>query len=90
MYCKKENGKFLIPDIPKEIQKCVLKNNLNETLKVIHLDFVSPCTKDKRLVVESGLMDVKCPPVVTEEENEESMPQNEDQQKVSSQAFQFC
>ena len=84
--CNKENGEFWIPDIPKEIQDCVEKPIVDEASSVISFDIVSPCTKDKLLVVESDLEDVKCTPDVTEEdkEEEESVSQIEDQTTVGT------
>ena len=63
--CKKENGEFLIPDIPKEIQDCVQKTSVDEASSKLSFDIVSPCTKDK-LVVESDLREFKCPAVVNQ------------------------
>lgn len=77
--CKKENGEFLIPDIPKEIQKCVKKRDVDEASSKLSFDIVSPCTKDKTDVVEGALREVNCTHVVTEgEKKEASVSQNGD------------
>ena len=71
--CKKEDGKYLIPDVPKEIKHCVLKTTIDEKSKQLSVTVVTPCYKNSHTVVISLLNDVKCPvpSLLPKEEGEE-------------------
>ena len=44
--CKKEDGKYLIPDVPKEVQHCVQKTEIDKESKQLSFTVVSPCHKN--------------------------------------------
>ena len=76
--CKKDNGQFLIPDVPVEIERCFKKTHVDEESKVLSFDIIHPCYKDTPAVVKGDLRDVKCPLEENFDEEKEDVSQNKD------------